>query len=469
MIAERSANTSLPPVQYPTAAAAAAGAHWCHNDASLAALPPSATIRFPYAVVEVKLQEAPPEWLQDLVRAEILLPVPKFSKFLHGTAVLYQRWTRNVPYWFLADYVNPNLLTPATWEEMVEPSAEAVKDAAAWLFPSGFEPPSPQATNNNNKSFWRWRSPRQQQHQSDAAAGGAGEREGKEEKSDTTTDVSALQLPATNLPVSHITTSQEVFNPSTYQAAAGDDVQVKGSSPKGTMNGQPRRTPWRVYQSPPIGLPHVTTNSNSNGGGPSRSGSEPDVGSGSDEVISIGDLSSSACGVVSIHSSVPSMPSAGGSTGHGSTGRSSPQGSVLVEDLEMGVVPSAVPCVVPSGGAVPLPGTATATADVVQKQCQVLEPVLRANMPRHDVAAPLVKDELKEEGGQPPLPPNKRSSLLPMFSSMGSSCSLPQSGPPRPMVRTRVEPKTFFANERTFLQWLQISVLVMFLAMSLLK
>lgn len=31
------------------------------------------------------------------------------------------------------------------------------------------------------------------------------------------------------------------------------------------------------------------------------------------------------------------------------------------------------------------------------------------------------------------------------------------------IVRTRVEPKTFFANERTFLQWLQISVLIMFM------
>lgn len=27
--------------------------------------------------------------------------------------------------------------------------------------------------------------------------------------------------------------------------------------------------------------------------------------------------------------------------------------------------------------------------------------------------------------------------------------------PPRPVVRTRVEPKTFFANERTFLSWLR--------------
>lgn len=36
------------------------------------------------------------------------------------------------------------------------------------------------------------------------------------------------------------------------------------------------------------------------------------------------------------------------------------------------------------------------------------------------------------------------------------------------IVRTRVEPKTFFANERTFLQWLQISVLIMFMGLSLL-
>lgn len=38
----------------------------------------------------------------------------------------------------------------------------------------------------------------------------------------------------------------------------------------------------------------------------------------------------------------------------------------------------------------------------------------------------------------------------------------------RGLVRTRVEPKVFFANERTFLQWLQISVLLMFTGLSLL-
>ncbi|UPQ97546.1 vacuolar transporter chaperone [Chloropicon primus] len=35
------------------------------------------------------------------------------------------------------------------------------------------------------------------------------------------------------------------------------------------------------------------------------------------------------------------------------------------------------------------------------------------------------------------------------------------------IVRTRIEPKTFFANERTFLSWLQVSVIVIFMAFSL--
>ena len=33
--------------------------------------------------------------------AGMLLPVPKFSKFLHGAALLFQRSCCNVPYWFL--------------------------------------------------------------------------------------------------------------------------------------------------------------------------------------------------------------------------------------------------------------------------------------------------------------------------------------------------------------------------------
>lgn len=35
-------------------------------------------------------------------------------------------------------------------------------------------------------------------------------------------------------------------------------------------------------------------------------------------------------------------------------------------------------------------------------------------------------------------------------------------------VRTRVEPKTFFANERTFLTWLSTSALILFMSLNLL-
>ncbi|KXZ43930.1 hypothetical protein GPECTOR_77g27 [Gonium pectorale] len=45
-----------------------------------------------------------------------------------------------------------------------------------------------------------------------------------------------------------------------------------------------------------------------------------------------------------------------------------------------------------------------------------------------------------------------------------SSSSLPRAAS---LVRTRVEPKTFFAAERTFLSWLNIAVLVMFTSLSL--
>lgn len=51
----------------------------------------------------------------------------------------------------------------------------------------------------------------------------------------------------------------------------------------------------------------------------------------------------------------------------------------------------------------------------------------------------------------------------------GGGYMVTKSGRTKSLVRTRVEPKTFFANERTFLQWLNISVLVMFLALSLLR
>ncbi|KZT53506.1 SPX-domain-containing protein [Calocera cornea HHB12733] len=59
--------------------------------------------RFPYGVLEVKLQtqvgQEPPQWVRDLVGSEMVESVPKFSKFIHGCATLLPSRVDLVPYW----------------------------------------------------------------------------------------------------------------------------------------------------------------------------------------------------------------------------------------------------------------------------------------------------------------------------------------------------------------------------------
>ena len=59
---------------------------------------------FPYAVLEVKLQtqagQEPPEWVRELVSSHLVEAVPKFSKFIHGTATMFPSRISLLPYWF---------------------------------------------------------------------------------------------------------------------------------------------------------------------------------------------------------------------------------------------------------------------------------------------------------------------------------------------------------------------------------
>lgn len=132
---------------------------WC-RDFSLFPLREDDVAQFPYGVVEIKLQAKPPQWVKDLISTGMLLVVPKFSKFLHGTASLYQDYTENVPYWFLPDPENKDHLTPATWEEMADKEDAFAKHAADWLFPQGFEDPS-QEEKHLSLAFFR---PKKTQH-----------------------------------------------------------------------------------------------------------------------------------------------------------------------------------------------------------------------------------------------------------------------------------------------------------------
>jgi len=59
--------------------------------------------RFPHAVLEIKLAldpgDDPPSWVEDLVSSGCLTEVHKFSKFMHGCAVLFPDIAQEVPYW----------------------------------------------------------------------------------------------------------------------------------------------------------------------------------------------------------------------------------------------------------------------------------------------------------------------------------------------------------------------------------
>lgn len=62
--------------------------------------------QFPHAVLEVKLQLASgteqPEWVTELLKSGYLREMPKFSKFVHGTAFLHRHSGRvkELPYWW---------------------------------------------------------------------------------------------------------------------------------------------------------------------------------------------------------------------------------------------------------------------------------------------------------------------------------------------------------------------------------
>ncbi|KAG8345836.1 VTC domain [Trypanosoma vivax] len=73
--------------------------HWRYNGVD------APTSRFPYAVVEVKLQCAENEriapWIEELMGCRYMESVPKFSKYAHGVASLYGHTSliKMVPYW----------------------------------------------------------------------------------------------------------------------------------------------------------------------------------------------------------------------------------------------------------------------------------------------------------------------------------------------------------------------------------
>ena len=84
-----------------------AGKNWRRMDIGIdfpfRQLPAEDVERFPYAVLEVKLQtqagQEPPEWVRELTSSHLVEAVPKFSKFIHGTATLFPSRIHLLPFW----------------------------------------------------------------------------------------------------------------------------------------------------------------------------------------------------------------------------------------------------------------------------------------------------------------------------------------------------------------------------------
>ncbi|KAJ3097239.1 vacuolar transporter chaperone [Phlyctochytrium planicorne] len=81
--------------------------NWRRNDENgypFSTIPAADVIKFPYAVLEIKLQtqfgQAAPKWATDLAASHLVEAVPKFSKFHHGVSLFHVDKVSTVPFWF---------------------------------------------------------------------------------------------------------------------------------------------------------------------------------------------------------------------------------------------------------------------------------------------------------------------------------------------------------------------------------
>ena len=96
------------------------GENWRRTDVDIdhpfSQLPSEDVERFPYAVLEVKLQsqlgQDIPGWVADLTSSHLVEAVPKFSKFIHGAASLFPDRIHLLPFWM--PQMDVDIRKPAT-------------------------------------------------------------------------------------------------------------------------------------------------------------------------------------------------------------------------------------------------------------------------------------------------------------------------------------------------------------------
>ena len=90
---------------------------------------------FPFALLEIRVRKSNrrrmPEWASDLVSSHLVHETPRFSKFMHGVAVLFEEQVNSLPFW-ISDLDQDIRKDPAaTFEEEKDKAAIEAHDELA--------------------------------------------------------------------------------------------------------------------------------------------------------------------------------------------------------------------------------------------------------------------------------------------------------------------------------------------------
>lgn len=88
--------------------------------------------RFPYAVLEIKVKEdgvkKHPQWVEDLISSHLVHKAPRFSKFVHGVASLFEDNVNNLPFWLSEVETDIRKDPQAAFEEEEQRKARKAED-----------------------------------------------------------------------------------------------------------------------------------------------------------------------------------------------------------------------------------------------------------------------------------------------------------------------------------------------------
>ena len=91
--------------------------------------------RFPHALLDIKIRgtgsRANKEWLLDLMSSHLVKEAPRFSKFVHGVAELFEDQVNNFPFWLSELDIDIRRDPESAWQEEQERRAKRAEDEMA--------------------------------------------------------------------------------------------------------------------------------------------------------------------------------------------------------------------------------------------------------------------------------------------------------------------------------------------------